>query len=648
MNKFPHLFQPGRIGTLTLKNRVVKAPTSTGMSNMDGSVSERLIRHYRDIARGGAGLIICEYAYVDEHGSKSAHCQLGISRDEHIPGLAWLASTIKEEGACAGIQIEHAGRQKFLGVQPIVAPSVVTWPALEARKGEEAAPRQLTVGEILQIIEDFGDAALRAKLAGFDLVEIHGAHGYLLTNFLSPHTNKRTDEWGGSHENRMRFVLHVAENCRKKVGPDFPLTIRLSGSDYEPDGFGVDETAILAQRLEALGIDAIHVSGGDHHQMIHQVSPMSIERCHHAEASAEIKRHVKIPVIASGSITLPHLAEGILAKGQGDFVGLARPLWADPEWVNKARDGRPEDIRPCIRCNDGCLDRTFFNYQAVSCTVNPAVGREGDLKPTPAVRRKKVCVIGGGPAGLEAARVCASRGHAVTLYEKRALGGVLIEGSVAEFKTDLRHLVDYWRTQMDKLGVDVRYEDAKASAADGFDVAIVAVGGVSYVPDLPGMHGTKVVDAIDVFDGKAKVKGKTVVLGGGETAVETALYLKDQDAAVSILHRREALMTRDVVTTDRISYGEMLAREEIPVFTSLQVEAVEPGGVVARNRTTGEQKKIEADTVVTALGYKPLPNAFADELRERGIPEVYEIGDCVRAGRVLDAVHAAYKLSLRI
>jgi NADPH-dependent 2,4-dienoyl-CoA reductase/sulfur reductase-like enzyme len=528
-----------------------------------------------------------------------------------------------------------------------VAPSVVPWPALKAKKGQAAVPRELTEPEILQIIEDFGSSALRAKLAGFDLVEIHGAHGYLITNFLSPHTNKRTDDWGGSHENRMRFALRVAENCRAKVGPDFPLTIRLSGTDYEPDGFPIEETAVLAKRLEALGIDAIHVSGGDHHQMIHQVSPMAIERCHNVWAAAELKKHVSIPIIASGSITLPELAEAVLAEGKGDFIGLARPLWADPEWPIKAQEGRPEDIRPCIRCNDGCLDRTFFNYQAVSCSVNPEIGREGTFKITPAVRLKKICVIGGGVAGMEVARVCALRGHSVTLFEKRDLGGALIEGSVAEFKADLRPMIDYWKTQMSKLGIEIRREEATAESAAGFDVAIVAVGGEPAVPKLPGIDQANVVDALDVFNG-AEVGKQVLVLGGGETAVETALYLHDQGVPVSMLVRRDTLMAHDVAITDRIAYSEMLVKDGIPVITNLQVKAVNADGVTASSTTTGEEKRIPADTVVTALGYRPRTNNLAESLRERKIPEVYEIGDCVRAARIFDAVHAAYKLGIRI
>ena len=307
---FPHVFTPGRIGTLELKNRVMKAPQSSGMSNKDGTVSERLIRYYRNQASGGAGMIIVEYAYVDDIGAKSAHCHLGISQNEHIPGLTWLAENIKECGAAAGIQIEHCGRQKFLGTQPMCAPSAIPWPKLWDQYGLQAVPHVLTIEEIQDIVHAFGDAAWRAKVAGFDLVEIHGAHGYLLTNFFSPTTNHRTDLYGGTLENRMRIYIEIARDVRKKVGPDFPVTIRLSGTDYEPDGFPIEDTLVLAKALENEGIDAFHISGGDHHTMIHQTSPMAMDHGHNVWAAEAIKKVVSVPVIASGGA-------GRLARGLG-------------------------------------------------------------------------------------------------------------------------------------------------------------------------------------------------------------------------------------------------------------------------------------------------------------------------------------------
>lgn len=645
--RYPKLFAPGRIGSLDLPNRIIKAPTSTGMSNIDGSVSERLIRHYREVAKGGTGLIIAEYAYVDDIASKSAHCQLGISSDEHIAGLALLAETIKDQGARAGIQIEHCGRQKFLGTPPIKAASAVPWLALKARSGDKAIPEQLSIDEIAQIVEAFGDAARRAVAAGFELVEIHGAHGYLITNFLSPHTNKRTDRYGGSFENRTRLLVEIIENARSKIGRDFPLTLRLSGTDYEPDGFGIDETIEVAKIAESLGIDAIHVSGGDHHQMIHQVSPMSVPRLHNVWAAQAVRKAVGIPVIASGSITLPDLAEGVLAEGKGDFISLGRPLWADPEWSNKAREGRPEDIRPCIRCNDGCLDRTFFRFRAVGCSVNPEIGREGDLKVTTAAQAKKVAVVGGGVAGMEAARVAALRGHCVTLFEKRRLGGVLQEGSVAEFKSDLRFLNDYLATQMDKLGVEVVHREANAGDIAGhFDAVVVATGGQASAPTIPGINGPCVMDAIDVFNGATPGK-RVIVLGGGETAVEVALHLHQEGHDVTIVHRRNELMTRDCTITDKISYGEMLAATGVEIVTGLQVTGISGGRVTAAD-SNGKPSHFEADSVVTALGYSPNPGGLAKALRAVGGVDVYEAGDCVRTAKVYDAIHAGYRVGCRL
>ena len=399
---FPKLFEPGQIGTLRVKNRLVKAPQTTGLSNKDGTVTQRLVDHYTHLADGGAGLVIVEYAYIDDIASKSCHCQVGISSHEHIAGLGWLADSIKNHGAKAGIQIEHCGRQRFLG-PPMKSASPVPWPMLYDQF--HAIPEELTIDEIQILIEAFGDAAKRAVDAGFDLVEIHAAHGYLITNFLSPFTNKRGDWYGGSRENRFRFLGQVVENCRKKVGPDFPLTVRLSGTDYEPDGMTIEDTIYYAKELERLGIDAFHISGGDHHTMIHQVSPMAMPVCYNVWAAEAVKKEVHVPVMASGSITLPQYAEDILEQGKADFITLGRPLWADNDWVKKAMEDHPEDIRPCIRCNEGCLQRSSFLGRTVMCAVNPVLGFEEDLAIKPAETKKKVVIAGGGPAGMEAARV---------------------------------------------------------------------------------------------------------------------------------------------------------------------------------------------------------------------------------------------------
>lgn len=640
---FPHLFTPGKIGSLTLKNRIMKAPQSSGMSNMDGTVSERLVRYYRQQAAGGAGMIIVEYAYVDDIGAKSAHCHLGISSNEHIPGLAWLAENIREQGAVPAIQIEHCGRQKFLGTQPICAPSAIPWPKLWDQYGVQAVPHVLTIEEIQDIVHAFGDAALRAKQAGFELVEIHGAHGYLLTNFFSPTTNHRTDLYGGSLENRMRIYVEIVRDVRKKVGPDFPVTIRLSGTDYEPDGFPIEDTIELAKVLEKEGIDAFHISGGDHHTMIHQVSPMAIDVCHNVWAAEAIKKVVHVPVIASGSITLPEYAEEIIASGKGDFVGLGRPLWADPEWPLKAMEDRPEDIRPCIRCNEGCLERTFFNFKAITCAVNPTISREGELDLKPAAKPRKIAVVGGGPAGMEAARVCKLRGHEVTLFEEKELGGLLHEASVPEFKSDIRPLCKYLITQIEKLGIPVEHKKASAADLAGYDAVICATGSRPILPDVPGIDKPGVMDALEVLNGARKPEGRIAVIGGGLVGTETALHLAEQGMHTTLVEMLPKIMN-GVAATDQLAYSERIAKADMEVCTGTRLVSIGDGEITVSDRTGTHT--IPVDSVIIAIGLKAQDSLYG-ELCAQG-KEAYLVGDAVHPGKIFDAFHTAYRVAWKI
>lgn len=640
---FPHLFTPGKIGSLTLKNRIMKAPQSSGMSNMDGTVSERLVRYYRQQAAGGAGMIIVEYAYVDDIGAKSAHCHLGISNNEHIPGLAWLAENIREQGAVPAIQIEHCGRQKFLGTQPICAPSAIPWPKLWDQYGVQAVPHVLTIEEIQDIVHAFGDAALRAKQAGFELVEIHGAHGYLLTNFFSPTTNHRTDLYGGSLENRMRIYVEIVRDVRKKVGPDFPVTIRLSGTDYEPDGFPIEDTIELAKVLEKEGIDAFHISGGDHHTMIHQVSPMAIDVCHNVWAAEAIKKVVHVPVIASGSITLPEYAEEIIASGKGDFVGLGRPLWADPEWPLKAMEDRPEDIRPCIRCNEGCLERTFFNFKAITCAVNPTISREGELDLKPAAKPRKIAVVGGGPAGMEAARVCKLRGHEVTLFEEKELGGLLHEASVPEFKSDIRPLCKYLITQIEKLGIPVEHKKASAADLAGYDAVICATGSRPILPGVPGIDKPGVMDALEVLNGARKPEGRIAVIGGGLVGTETALHLAEQGMHTTLVEMLPKIMN-GVAATDQLAYSERIAKADMEVCTGTRLVSIGDGEITVSDRTGTHT--IPADSVIIAIGLKAQDSLYG-ELCAQG-KEAYLVGDAVHPGKIFDAFHTAYRVAWKI
>ncbi|MEA1960427.1 MAG: NAD(P)/FAD-dependent oxidoreductase [Bacillota bacterium] len=640
---FPNLFSPAKIGNLEIKNRVVKAPQSTGLSNMDGSVSERLIRHYRELAKGGTGLVIVEYAFVDNIASKSAHCQLGISNTEHIPGLGWLADVIKDNGAVAGIQIEHCGRQKFLGTKPMKSASQIPWPKIYEAYG--TVPDAMTIEEIEQLVEDFGDAAVRAVSAGFELIEIHGAHGYLITNFLSPHTNKRNDLYGGCLENRMRILVQIVNNIRSKIGYDFPLTVRLSGTDYEPDGLTIEDTIEMCKKMEQIGLDAIHVSGGDHHMMIHQVTPMALPVCYNTWAAERIKKEISIPVIASGSITLPQYAEDIIASGKGDFVGLGRPLWADQYWPKKAEADHPEDIRPCIRCNEGCLERTFFLYKNVTCALNPTIGREEELVIKAADTKKKVAVVGGGPAGMETARVCALRGHEVTLFEKRKLGGYLHEASVPEFKADIRPLMQYLIHQVEKLDIKVveAAADKEMLQKGGFDAVVVAVGAEPIDLKVPGADKALVVNALDVLSGKVKPGKELVVIGGGLIGTETALDFAEQGSKVSVVEMQDEIMT-DVAVTDKLAYSDRIAKTDMKIYTSSKMTEVTDSGVIVSGRKG--TLELQADMVLVAVGLAPVSTLY-QELKETGM-ETYRVGDCVKAGKIYDAMHTAYKTSLNI
>ena len=641
---FPTLFSPCKIGNVTIKNRICKAPQTTGLSHMDGSVSSRLVRCYEDLARGEVGMIIVEYAFVDRKYSKSASNQLGICDDEYIVGLGWLADTIKNLGSVPCIQIEHCGRQRFLG-PPMKSASPNPWPLMYERYGRAAIPEELTIDEIHQLVEDFGRAALRAKTAGFQVVEIHGAHGYLITNFLSPFTNQRRDWYGGSQENRFRFLEQVFTRCKEYVGEDFPIIVRLSGTDYEPGGMTIDDTIYYAQRLEKLGCAAIDVSGGDHHQMIHQVTPMQLDRGHNVWAAEAIKKVVKIPVFATGSITQPDFAEEILASGKADFISMGRPLLADPYWAKKAQEGHPEDISPCIRCNEGCLDRGNHLGKSINCTMNPTLGFEDALAIRPADKVRKVAVVGGGPAGLKAADTTALRGHEVTLFEKRALGGWLHEASYPDFKADIRDALRYLVTQVNKHGVTVVEKEATAADLAGFDAVIVATGTTPAGLPVPGADRPNVTLAVDALkEGGVRPTGQVVVVGGGLIGVETAvLFSRQPDTQVTILEMLPQIMN-GCSDCDKIVYGGWIQENGVQVFTSSKVVSIGEEGVTFEQRS--RRGTVPADHVFLATGMKP-NQALYEELLAQGVM-VYNVGDSQAPGKIYDAVHSGYKAGLKV
>jgi 2,4-dienoyl-CoA reductase-like NADH-dependent reductase (Old Yellow Enzyme family)/thioredoxin reductase len=636
-NAFPRLFEPCRIADIALKNRIVKAPQHTGLANPDGSITERLLRYYKEVAQGGCAMVVVEYAWVDDLYSRASPCQLGISRMDHLPGLSLLCDTIKAQGAVAGIQISHAGRQRFILEQPKAA-SDVPWPEITAMGCPVPIP--LTIEEIREIIKAFGQAAKRAQTAGFDLVEIHACHGYLISNFLSPYSNKRTDWYGGAFENRIRLLMEIVKEIKAQVGPDYPVVCRLSGTDYEPDGYGIDETVELAKRLEMRGVAAIHMSGGIHHTTIHEVSPMGMSLAHNVWAAEATKKAVSIPVIASGSINLPALAESILEEGKGDLIGLGRPLWADPQWPLKAREGRPEDIRPCIRCNDGCLARGDHIANTVRCTVNVALCREAEFEITPAKHPMKVAVVGGGPAGMEAARVAALKGHNVTLYEKRELGGALVEAGLPEFKApDLGPLKEYLKTQVLKTGVRVIAKEATLDdlTGGGYDAVIVATGATALgLEDIPGIDDPKVVTAADVLHGRALLGGRVAVIGGGIVGTEVGLVVAQGGRQVTFVEMLDEFMC-NITFDERQVYELRFGDLDVSINTGQRLVEVTGTGIKTADKL-GAVTEFAVDSVVLAAGFRPNRELIAGLKAHPGI-RVAEAGDCVRPRKIYDAIH---------
>jgi 2,4-dienoyl-CoA reductase-like NADH-dependent reductase (Old Yellow Enzyme family)/thioredoxin reductase len=649
-NMFPNLMSPAYIGNVEIKNRIVTAPLWTGSGGRDGSVTSRTVALYSEKARGGSGLITIEYSYVDNIASKSAFGQLGIYDDECIGGFALLAQAIHDQGVKCAVQLAHAGPMKFLPIPPWLGPSDGFHDLSNMGPVPPLPITGMTKDDIAEQIEAFAAAAERVKKAGFDMVDIHAAHGYLLTEFLSPHANKRNDEYGGSLENRMRFPIEVVEAVRGRVGPDFPVTVRLNGTDYAPESpITIDEAFPFAKRLEEVGVDALHVSGGTDVYLNKLATTTYVKHGFNVYLAEAVKKKtdIKVPVIATGGITTPAFAEDILNEGKADFIALGRPALADPHWARKIEEGRPEDIVPCIRCNDGCLRRTIGFAHATSCAVNPRMGFESIRKVAPIREKKKVAIIGGGPGGMEAARLATLRGHDVTVYEKRELGGALIDACWdRELKRDIPLLMDYYRIQMKKLNINVIKELATVETIveGGFDAAIVANGAVPIKLDVPGMDKPHVYEALDVTGGREKELGNTlVIIGGGVLACEIALSQARKGKQVIMTAPEGCFAGEYEIGGDsvpnRLALMEGLKESKVEINLCLLPKEITDDGIISVGQD-GNEREFKADSIVVCRGFmadKSLMNALKGKIKE-----VRAIGDCVESRLIYEAIHEGW------
>jgi 2,4-dienoyl-CoA reductase (NADPH2) len=665
------LFSPAQIGTLQVRNRLIMTPMHLGYSPK-GEVTDQLIEFYRVRARGGVGLIIVGGCGIDRIGNAFGMVQL--DEDRYIPGLRLLVDAVHAEGARIVPQLYQAGRYAHSAHtgKPSVAPS----PIPSRLTGQK--PVELTQEKISEIITSYKNAANRVQAAGFDGVEILASAGYLISQFLSPLTNQRTDRYGGDLRARMTFGLEVVHAVRQTVGPDYPIIVRVAGNDFMPGSHTNVESQAFCQALEKAGVNALNVTGGWHETPVPQLT-MNVPPGAYSYLASGIKQAVSIPVISCNRINTPELAEQILQDGKADFIGMARQLMADPELPRKAQQGNSKAIRPCIGCNQGCLDNVF-RMKPVACLVNAEAGREAELGPIrPTSIPQKILVIGAGAAGLEYARVAALRGHNVTVWEEsQGPGGQLILASAPPGRKDFLYLGKYLETACQQLGVTINYgvtatperilDEVKNEV---FEKVVIATGSRPIIPPISIRGDIKVLQAWEVLTGRETPGENIIIVGGGAVGVETALYLSEfstidnETLRFLMLQHAESdkelyrLLTqgnkkvtllemakgigRDIGPSTRWSMLADLKRYGIKCKDQTKVLEVSSDGVLVESE--GTQRLLAAETVIFAVGSRSqndLYLALKGKLKNLSI-----IGDAVNPRKALDAIHNAFNEAIR-
>jgi 2,4-dienoyl-CoA reductase-like NADH-dependent reductase (Old Yellow Enzyme family)/thioredoxin reductase len=635
---YPAVFSPLTIKSLVLKNRIVMPPMATWYATRAGEVTPRLISYHRERAAGGVGLNMVEFSVIDAKGRLDSH-MLGIFEDAHIPGLAALAQAVHEVGGKIGIQLSHAGRRARSthngGARPW-APSPI------AELGGEI-PSEMNESQIRYVQECFQKAALRAKQAGFDAVEIHTAHGYIIHQFLSPISNRRTDQYGGSLENRSRFAVETVARVRQAVGDNFPIFCRVSGDEYIDGGSSLAEAKLFAQILQKAGADLIDVSAGVLESAERTVPPLAMDRGCNIYLAKGIKQQVKIPVIGVGRIKTLAEAEKILQEGATDLVAMGRSLIADPELLKKSMNGG--NIRPCIACNQGCIERLYYGF-AITCLVNPRVGREFQIPVlTKTSSPKKIAVVGGGPGGLEFARVAAERGHKVTVFEKeKELGGRFKIASKPPKKEEIAEFIDYLSRSVAASGVEVKTGTAAVPEellqGNRFDEVVVAVGAEPIC--LPMAQGQSTVAfAEDVLQDKVKLGKKVVIVGGGMVGCETADLIAGDGRLVIIIEMLPQI-AGDVEARTRKLLLQRLDACKVEILCNTKVEGIDKNKVLCSQ--AGIRCDIDAvDNIILAIGYKPNPS-----ISQLQSAKIHKIGDCAQPGKAITAVHEGFLLGATI
>lgn len=632
------LFSPIRINSLTLKNRIILPSMVTGFAVNNGEVSDQLINYHVERAQGGCALNMVEATYVEPSGN-SYRLGLGIDHDDKIDGLRRMTDAVHAAGGLMGMQLQHGGRLSNPATNrgPIRLVSFI--PGFTPYEGS----RVLTEDEIGGIVQAYARAARRAQEAGFDLIELHGAHGYLINQFLSPFFNRREDTYGGTPEKRRRFLLEILQACRQAVGPSYPIMCRLTVDEFFEGGLTLELSKGIAEALVDNGVDALNISVGAGESRYYTIPPACVPEAFNAGRAGAIREAVngRVPVAVVGRINSAGLAEDVLQSGKADIVVMGRALIADPDLPRKSANGMEDTVVPCIACNEGCSGSGGKN-QTMTCTLNPRAGQEACFPMTKAPASRKVLVIGAGPAGMAAALTASVRGHHVILADANpVLGGLLNVAKLPPHKANFQHVIDFYEKALQRAGVEIRCGKPLGTAdvlALAPDMTIVATGSKPIQPRF--CQGAGAVVAEDVLRG-GETGQRVLILGGGLVGCETAEFLAARGKDVTILELRGALAA-DLVFQPRHFLLERLREAKVRQLLNTEVTAISCEGRVTIRNDAGQEKVLEPfDTIVLSLGYRP-ENTLYHELRDAGLA-VMRAGDCVQPGKVMHAVRQGFE-----
>lgn len=665
---YKHLFSPITINTLKVKNRIAY-PALGLMYSYDRKLNDRYYDYFREKGAGGAGIVTVGPVGVDFIGSGVV--VLSLAEDEAVPDFKKLTDIIRSGGASPWVQLFHAGAYShpiLIDGKTPIAPSPIY------SKYSKTTPIEMTLEDIERVQERYVQAALRAKEAGFDGVEIISSGGYLLTQFLSPLRNQRTDAYGGSFENRIRFPRELIEKLRANLGRDYPLTVRMAGNDFVPGSNTDLETPAIAQMYEAAGVDAINVTGGWHETRVPQL-PMELPRAAYAYLALNIKKSVSVPIMASNRIADPNSAEQIIRDGYADMVNLGRVLIADPQWPQKAFEGRAHEIRPCVACSQGCTDQVFSGLP-VFCVGNPRAGYEGERIITRTAAPKNVMVIGAGAAGLEAAVTATEVGHRVEIYDRADdIGGQLWLAGAPPHKQELLEFIRFYRAMINRHNIPLHLNtevDRALVEKRNPDHIIIAEGAEPLLPPIKGADDPTVMTAWEVLRNSPRLGQSVAIIGGGAVGLETALFVAAKGTinpeTLQFLFTHEAASTerlRELMFrgTSRVTIFEMLPkagadvgkstrwvlfdsleRFGIDIRTNTKVLSIDNGTVVVD--AEGKEEALQFDQVIMASGSKSVQKLTA-ELKDLGIP-MDVVGDCIKPGKINDAIHGGFLAALNI